>query len=188
MLALPGSAYIYQGEELGLPEVTQLPDEVRQDPAFFRRTPGSDGQDGLRDGCRVPIPWTADGGSYGFGEGGSWLPQPPGWGELSVARQTGDPASTLELYRTALVLRRELAALGAGDGVEWLTAPDGVLAFRRRGADGTGVVCVTNTTGGEVTLPGVLGALAASCQVLLTSGEHPGGGTVAADTTVWWAA
>src|SRR5690606_14262191 len=68
MLALPGSAYLYQGEELGLPEVTDLPDEVRQDPAFRRRAgrDGQQGQEGLRDGCRVPIPWTAEGSSYGF--------------------------------------------------------------------------------------------------------------------------
>lgn len=72
MLALPGSAYVYQGEELGLPDVVDLPDEVRQDPSFFR----SAGQDGLRDGCRVPIPWTTDGPSHGFGPAGSWLPQP----------------------------------------------------------------------------------------------------------------
>ncbi|RBM20179.1 alpha-amylase family glycosyl hydrolase, partial [Streptomyces sp. PT12] len=86
MLALPGSAYLYQGEELGLPEVTDLPDDARQDPAFFRR--GADGDEGLRDGCRVPIPWTPHGPSYGFGDGGSWLPQPPAWAALSVARQT----------------------------------------------------------------------------------------------------
>lgn len=85
MLALPGSAYIYQGEELGLPDVVDLPDEVRQDPAYFRGA----GQDGFRDGCRVPIPWTRDGSSYGFGNGGSWLPQPDGWGELSIEAQTG---------------------------------------------------------------------------------------------------
>ncbi|MFV2119442.1 glycoside hydrolase family 13 protein, partial [Streptomyces sp. Act-28] len=108
MLALPGSAYLYQGEELGLPEVTDLPDELRQDPAFHR----GEGQEGLRDGCRVPIPWTRDGSSYGFGPGGSWLPQPEGWGALSVAAQTGDPASTLELYRAALAVRREHPALG----------------------------------------------------------------------------
>ena len=89
MLALPGSAYVYQGEELGLPEVTDLPDEVRQDPAFFR---AASGQDGFRDGCRVPIPWSGEAPPYGFGAGGSWLPQPDGWAELSVEAQTGDPA------------------------------------------------------------------------------------------------
>ncbi|MER6348974.1 glycoside hydrolase family 13 protein [Streptomyces sp. NPDC001532] len=130
MLALPGSAYLYQGEELGLPEVTDLPDVVRQDPSFRR----GNGQDGLRDGCRVPFPWSGDEPPYGFGPeagGPSWLPQPAGWAELSVAAQSGAPDSTLELYRGALALRRDHAALGAGDQVRWLDTPEGVLAFRR---------------------------------------------------------
>src|SRR5439155_26638506 len=80
VLALPGSTYLYQGEELGLPEVTDLPDEVRQDPAFFRGA----GQEGTRDGCRVPLPWSGDRAPYGFGPGGSWLPQPAARKELSV--------------------------------------------------------------------------------------------------------
>ncbi|MBL1066675.1 glycoside hydrolase family 13 protein [Streptomyces sp. 7-21] len=187
MLALPGSAYIYQGEELGLPEVTDLPDEVRQDPAFFRRGPGdgsSDGQDGMRDGCRVPLPWTSDGPSYGFGDGGSWLPQPSGWGKLSVAEQTGKPESTLELYRRALAVRRAQAALGAGDAVEWLPAPRGVLAFRRRGADGSAVVCVANTLPDAVELPE---ELAAPGTLLLASSPYAGG-ALPGDTTAWWSA
>ncbi|WP_129839505.1 glycoside hydrolase family 13 protein [Streptomyces sp. RFCAC02] len=187
MLALPGSAYVYQGEELGLPEVTDLPDEARQDPAFFRRGPhgdgSGDGQDGLRDGCRVPIPWAADGTSYGFGAGGSWLPQPDGWGAHSVAVQTGDPASTLELYRSALALRRAHAALGAGDGVEWLDAPAGVLAFRRRGADGVSLVCAVNTGAAPAELPGVL---TAGGHALLTSDGWDGTGPLPVDTAVWW--
>ncbi|MFD7031069.1 alpha-amylase family glycosyl hydrolase, partial [Streptomyces sp. NPDC059917] len=109
MLALPGSAYVYQGEELGLPEVIDLPAEVRQDPAFTRGA----GQDGLRDGCRVPIPWSGEEAPYGFGPGGSWLPQPQEWAGLSVAAQTGDPHSTLELYRAAIELRRAMPGLGA---------------------------------------------------------------------------
>ncbi|MGW0708019.1 glycoside hydrolase family 13 protein [Streptomyces sp. NPDC002643] len=173
MLALPGSAYIYQGEELGLPDVVDLPDEVRQDPAYFRGA----GQDGFRDGCRVPIPWTREGSSYGFGTGGSWLPQPAEWGELSVEAQTGAPGSTLELYRTALAVRRREPALGPGDSVEWLKSPEGVLAFRRGD-----FVCVVNTTTESVRIP-------AYGDVLITNGEV----TVAADeaklpgdTTVWW--
>ncbi|WP_049574920.1 glycoside hydrolase family 13 protein [Streptomyces sp. SBT349] len=184
MLALPGSAYLYQGEELGLPEVTDLPDEARQDPAFFRRGGGdSDGQDGLRDGCRVPIPWTAQGSSYGFGDGGSWLPQPTAWGGLAVAEQTGDPASTLELYRAALSTRRVHTALGAGDAVEWLDAPDGVLAFRRRGVDGSAVVCAVNTTGSAVGIPEILPEPG---RLLLASAPWPGGPVLPGDTTVWW--
>ncbi|MEU5900464.1 MULTISPECIES: glycoside hydrolase family 13 protein [Streptomyces] len=174
MLALPGSAYLYQGEELGLPDVTDLPDEVRQDPSFLRAA----GQDGFRDGCRVPIPWTTEGSSYGFGTGGSWLPQPEGWGELSVQAQTGDPGSTLELYRSALAVRRAEAGLGAGGTVEWLDAPDGVLAFAREG-----FVCTVNTTAETVRIP-------APGRVLLGSEEaEVSDGTVhlPADTTVWWA-
>ncbi|MEV1009049.1 glycoside hydrolase family 13 protein [Streptomyces sp. NPDC049881] len=199
MLALPGSAYVYQGEELGLPEVEDLPDDARQDPAFLRRgahEDGSgDGQEGLRDGCRVPIPWTPDGSSYGFGDGGSWLPQPAGWGGLSVAEQTGDPASTLELYRAALAVRHAHPALGAGADVEWLEAPAGVLAFRRRAADGTAFVCAVNT--GEAAAD--VSALLATGKALLVSGTGPdtatdtvtgtdalSAGILPADTTVWW--
>ncbi|MCH6159987.1 glycoside hydrolase family 13 protein [Streptomyces marispadix] len=171
MLALPGSAYIYQGEELGLPEVADLPDESRQDPSFFR----DNGQDGLRDGCRVPLPWEQKGSSFGFGDGGSWLPQPDGWGELSVAAQYGRPDSTLELYRTALRLRHELPDLGAGESVEWLPAPRGVLAFRRGD-----FVCTANTGDGPAELHGVAGEL------ILASGPYDGAGPLPADTTAWW--
>ncbi|MGW7365637.1 glycoside hydrolase family 13 protein [Streptomyces sp. NPDC054841] len=174
MLALPGSAYVYQGEELGLPDVTDLPDEVRQDPSFFR----ADGQDGFRDGCRVPIPWTRNGSSYGFGSGGSWLPQPPEWAELSVEAQTGVQGSTLELYRAALSVRREHPGLGAGSDVTWLDAPEGVLALAR-----DGFLCTTNTRGTDVEIP-VPGSL-------LLSSATPGfnGGTVRlpADSSIWWA-
>ncbi|MDX3075306.1 glycoside hydrolase family 13 protein [Streptomyces sp. NPDC088354] len=174
MLALPGSAYVYQGEELGLPEVTDLPDEARQDPAFFRAA----GQDGFRDGCRVPIPWTAEGSSYGFGSGGSWLPQPASWAGLSVEAQTGDPASTLELYRAALRLRRELPGLGAGESVHWQDAPEGVLVFRR-----PGFACTVNTTGAPVTLPAPGAVLLSSAPVEVTAD----GVVLPSDTTVWWA-
>ncbi|MEU5795112.1 glycoside hydrolase family 13 protein [Streptomyces sp. NPDC047813] len=175
MLALPGSAYLYQGEELGLPDVVDLPDEVRQDPAYFRGA----GQDGFRDGCRVPIPWTRTGSSYGFGDGGSWLPQPASWGELSVEAQTGAAGSTLELYRAALAARRAQPDLGAGDTLEWLRAPEGVLAFRRGE-----FVCVANTTGESVTTPAYGRVLLASGEVAETGGEAK----VPADTTVWWTA
>ncbi|MGZ9930606.1 glycoside hydrolase family 13 protein [Streptomyces sp. NC-S4] len=170
MLALPGSAYVYQGEELGLPDVTDLPDEVRQDPSFTRAA----GQDGFRDGCRVPIPWSGTEAPYGFGAGGSWLPQPDSWADLSVAAQTGDPSSTLELYRTALRLRRERPDLGAGESVDWQAAPEGVLVFRRGE-----FLCTANTTGTAVRFP-VAG------EVLLSSGATVEDGVLPADTTVWW--
>ncbi|WP_353940966.1 alpha-amylase family glycosyl hydrolase [Streptomyces sp. HUAS MG91] len=174
MLALPGSAYIYQGEELGLPDVTDLPDEVRQDPSFFR----AQGQDGFRDGCRVPIPWTRTGASYGFGEGGSWLPQPDSWGELSVEAQTGQEGSTLELYRTALAVRRAQAGLGAGDSVTWRDdVPAGLLHFER-----PGFACTVNTTGTAVRIPAPGTVLLASDPVTVEDGQIE----LPADRTVWW--
>ncbi|MEU5212258.1 alpha-amylase family glycosyl hydrolase [Streptomyces sp. NPDC020742] len=177
MLALPGSAYLYQGEELGLPEVTDLPDEVRQDPAFFRGHRTS-GQDGFRDGCRVPLPWSGGAPPYGFGTGGSWLPQPTDWQALTVEAQTGDPASTLELYRTALFLRRRLPGLGAGDTVEWRDAPDGVLAFAR-----PGLLCTVNTLGHDVTLP-LPGTPLLSSAPVTVDGALAG---LPGDSCTWWA-
>ncbi|MFF3242415.1 alpha-amylase family glycosyl hydrolase [Streptomyces sp. NPDC002870] len=170
MLALPGSTYIYQGEELGLPEVTDLPDEVRQDPAFFRAA----GQDGFRDGCRVPIPWSGQEPPYGFGPGTSWLPQPRVWRELSVAAQTGDPLSTLELYRSALALRRALP----GGPMRWLPGPEGLLALSR-----TGLVCTLNTTGAEIELP-LPGRLLISSEAMEPVGDTA---RIPADCCAWWA-
>ncbi|NUK11505.1 glycoside hydrolase family 13 protein [Streptomyces lunaelactis] len=170
MLALPGSTYIYQGEELGLPEVTDLPSEVRQDPAFFRAA----GQDGFRDGCRVPIPWSGHKAPFGFGPGSSWLPQPDSWRELSVEAQTGDPCSTLELYRSALTLRRELP----GGPMRWLPAPDGVLALSR-----PGIVCTLNTTASEIELP-LPGRLLLSSVPLEPTGDTA---RIPADSCAWWA-
>ncbi|UZJ31664.1 glycoside hydrolase family 13 protein [Streptomyces endophytica] len=178
MLALPGSAYLYQGEELGLPEVTDLPDEARQDPAFFRgHASGKSGQDGFRDGCRVPLPWSGEAPPYGFGPGGSWLPQPADWRALTVAAQTGDPSSTLELYRTALALRRELPGLGDGE-MSWQPSPDGVLAFTR-----PGMVCTVNTLGHEVEIPLPGSPLLSSAPVAVngTTAALPG------DSCTWWA-
>lgn len=173
MLALPGSAYVYQGEELGLPEVTDLPDEVRQDPSFFR----ANGQEGLRDGCRVPLPWSGTTASYGFGDGPAWLPQPEVWRALSVEAQTGDPRSTLELYRAALRLRRELPGLGDG-AMTWLEAPEGVLAFAR-----PGFVCTANTTGGDAELPVPGRPVLGTAPVEFTGGRV----RLPADSCVWWA-
>ncbi|MFE5724815.1 alpha-amylase family glycosyl hydrolase [Streptomyces erythrochromogenes] len=315
MLSLPGSAYLYQGEELGLPEVTDLPPESRQDPAFRRgrrpqppapagapgiiapregepparpradaepapqaqghtgpqagsgpradagpgpellaapqaqgRTgpepqaccrpqaggaatepqpapeaqghtgpqagsgpgpevraccgpragtggglgselltaPEAEGQDGLRDGCRVPIPWDGPEPPYGFGPAGSWLPQPPAWAGLSVAAQTGDPHSTLELYRAALELRRAMPGLGAPGagpspdprGMRWLPSPDGVLLFTR-----PGFACTLNTRPDPVELP------APGRPVLSSAPVETDGRTVRLppDSCTWWA-
>ncbi|MET8629868.1 glycoside hydrolase family 13 protein [Kitasatospora sp. NPDC004669] len=177
MLALPGSAYVYQGEELGLPDVTDLPDEVRQDPSFFRQA----GQDGYRDGCRVPIPWSGAEAPYGFGPvagGPSWLPQPAEWAALSVEAQTGDPTSTLELYRSALAVRRSQPDLGAGTDVEWLEAPEGTLAFRRGS-----FVCTVNTTGEPVRIAAPGRLLLGSTELVVDGGET----VLAPDSTGWWA-
>ncbi len=143
MLALPGSVYLYQGEELGLPEVHDLPHDMLDDPVWTR----SRGTEKGRDGCRVPLPWTVDGPSFGFGSGSSWLPQPAGWGDLSVEAQDGRPGSTLELYRSALRIRRR--RLTADVDLAWEEAPDGVVAFRR----GSGVRCVVNLGRHSVALP-----------------------------------
>lgn len=138
LLALPGSAYIYQGEELGLPEVTDIPAAARADPVFRR----SGGKVLGRDGCRVPLPWTSEGDSCGFsrtdGRASSaptWLPQPPGWGRYSVQAQRDNSGSFLNLYRAALRLRHEHKALGAGPGDEsaltWLDSPEHMICFSR---------------------------------------------------------
>lgn len=167
MLALPGSSYLYQGEELGLPEVIDLPDSAREDPTWFRTKGARYG----RDGCRVPIPWEAAAPSYGFGtSSASWLPQPAEWADLARDQQTGVAGSTLELYTLALRLRREFA-LGNG-AVDWLPGfPPAVVAFRSGD-----VTVVANTGEASVTLP--------AGDVLLES-EPLEGRTLPGDTTVW---
>jgi alpha-glucosidase len=143
MLALPGSAYLYQGEELGLPEVIDIPDDARQDPTWFR----TEGERYGRDGCRVPLPWTADAPAYGFSPTGStWLPQPAAWAEHARDLQAADEASTLSLYRTLLETRR-VHDLGAGS-LEWIPTSDGTLSFRN------GAITVVANLGPEpVALP-----------------------------------
>ncbi|GHB24129.1 glycosidase [Streptomyces viridiviolaceus] len=166
MLALPGSAYVYQGEELGLPEVADLPTEVLQDPIWEQTGHVRKG----RDGCRVPLPWTTDGPSYGFGAGAAWLPQPPGFAAYAVQAQDGVEGSTLELYRTALRLRRKLLD---GESLTWADdAPPGVLQFDRS----DGWRCVTNLSDGPVERP--------AGEVLLSSAPLEDG-RVGPDTTVW---
>lgn len=124
MLALPGSAYIYQGEELGLPEVIDMPDSARQDPTFHRTA----GERYGRDGCRVPLPWDADAPAYGFSATGkAWLPQPAEWGAYAAAAQRNAANSSLELYRRALHVRRKYG-LGAAT-LHWNEVNEGVLSF-----------------------------------------------------------
>ncbi len=171
MLSLPGSAYLYQGEELGLPEVADIPDELREDPSHKRAgVPG-------RDGCRVPLPWEGDAPAFGFSPTGeSWLPQPAVFGELAVDRQLGVEGSTLEMYRRALHLRRELG-LGRPDApVEFLEGQaDGLLGLTRGE-----VVILVNTS--EQTLPLPEGL--EDAELLVASGPvEPG--TVPADGALW---
>jgi alpha-glucosidase len=147
-MALPGSVYVYQGEELGLWEVQDIPDELRQDPIWHR----TGGADPGRDGCRVPLPWSGVEPPFGFSPAGPtsepWLPQPKDWRDLTVQAESGNPDSMLELYRQALRIRRIEPALGDGP-MTWLPAASGVLAFDR----GTSVRCITNLSASPVRLP-----------------------------------
>ena len=145
--ALPGSLYIYQGDELGLPEVEDLPLGAIQDPMHFR----SGGVDPGRDGCRVPLPWSGDQSPFGFSFGSDakpWLPQPLTWAELTVERQEGDPDSFLSLYTAMLSTRRLEAAIDDAE-FRWLTAGDQVMAFAR----GDRFACVVNLGSEPVELP-----------------------------------
>ncbi len=170
LLALPGGAYLYQGEELGLPEVEDLPVDALQDPTWERSGHTVRG----RDGCRVPLPWSGEAPPFGFTatDVRPWLPQPPEWAALTVERQSADPESTLSLYRAALRLRRELPGL-AGERFRWDDDGDGsVLAFTR----GAGFGCLVNL--GERPLP-----LAGRGVALLSS--SPVTDELPPDTAVW---
>ncbi len=167
MLALPGSAYVYQGEELGLPEVVELPDDARQDPTWFR----SGGERYGRDGCRVPIPWEAEAPAYGFSAtGASWLPQPALWAEYARDVQASDPSSTLAMYRELLTLRHE-HALGLGS-LEWLDGyGEEVVAFRN-GA----ITVIANLGGWDLQVP----------EGRIIAASEPVGRNLPPDTTVWF--
>ncbi len=166
MLALPGSVYLYQGEELGLPEVWDLPDEMLNDPIWRR----SGGTERGRDGCRVPLPWTAEGPSFGFGPGAAWLPQPPAFGRVAVDRQLADPGSTLELHRRAIRFRRRLA--GEDAELDLLDLGDEVVGYRR----GNGLMCVVNMAPEPLDLP--------AGEVVLSSVPVEGG-TLDPDAAAW---
>src|SRR6202043_4031294 len=125
-VALPGSMYVYQGEELGLPEVENIPSDRRQDPMWLR----SGGVDPGRDGCRVPLPWSESEQPYGFSQNGAsrpWLAQPAGWAPLTVESQEHDPASMLSLYRAGLRIRHT-APWGDDASLRWQPSEDTVLA------------------------------------------------------------
>jgi alpha-glucosidase len=144
LLALPGAAYIYSGQELGLPNVDDLPDDRLQDPIWERTGHTQRG----RDGCRIPMPWTREGANLGFTAEGvePWLPIPRSWAELSVAAEADDPDSMLTLYSRALRLRRASRALGRG-ALHWVDADSAeVLALDLRGPGETVRVLVNLST------------------------------------------
>lgn len=167
-LALPGAVFLYNGEELGLPEA-QLPPEARQDPMWARS-----GYTASRDGCRVPIPWQGQAPPFGFSPDsvGTWLPMPPEWTRYTVEAQLEDPHSMLSLYRSALELRRTHPAF-AGTEVDWYGAPQGCFALRRKGG---GLICALNTSGETVPLP--------PGELLLSSCPLEDGG-LPTDATAW---
>ena len=150
-LALPGSVYVYQGDELGLPEAWDLPIEVLDDPIWHDSGNTVKG----RDGCRVPIPWEPTGPSLGFGDDGAWLPQPSEFVTLAAGAQVGDPTSMLHLYRRALAVRRarlaDVSAVGghSDGGVDWIELGADVVAFELT----DGMRCVVNMGDNPVSLP-----------------------------------
>jgi alpha-glucosidase len=169
-MALPGSLYIYQGEELGLPEVEDIPFERRQDPMWHR----GGGVDPGRDGCRIPIPWSGSTPPYGFSPDGaerSWLDQPDGWAPLTVEAQTGAEGSMLSLYREGLRLRRT-APWNGDTALRWIASSDEVIAFARGS-----FACLVNF--GPHPVPLLEGA-----DVLMSS-DALEGGALPQDTTVW---
>ena len=170
--ALPGSLYIYQGEELGLDEVQDLPAHQLQDPMYLR----SGGADPGRDGCRVPLPWSGTRPPFGFSPAGAtaepWLRQPGRWTELTVEAEQKDPRSMLSLYRSMLGIRRENTDLVEGN-LRWLASADDVLSFAR----GERFVCVTNFSSHPIELPSGCSLLLASAD--LTEGRLP------SDASAW---
>ncbi|WP_306214349.1 glycoside hydrolase family 13 protein [Actinoplanes sp. RD1] len=159
-LSLPGAAYVYQGEELGLWENEAIPPEQLQDPMYARRGHS-------RDGCRVPLPWSGDSPPFGFSAGPPWLPQPPEWKDLTVEAQTGDPSSVLSLYRSAIALRPRSAPF------DWMDLGPGVLAYCR----GSSFACVLNLSGSPLPLP--------SFREVLIASNPLDGDLLPPDTAVW---
>jgi len=172
--SLPGSIYIYQGEELGLPNA-DLPDSVREDPAFIR----SGGIDKGRDDARVPLPWNSALPNYGFSVAKPWLPQPSDWTKYSMDVEESDPTSSLALYKHSLALRHSHPALGGAGAITWLDSPKGTLHFTRE----PGLEVIVNTTDIEATMK------VTGLSILLesASGSSLQGGVlaIAANTTIW---
>lgn len=172
LLALPGAAYVYNGQELGLPNVDDLPESVLQDPIWERSGHTERG----RDGCRVPLPWAGDAPPFDFSTTSqTWLPMPADWADLTVAAQDRSDDSLLNLYRSALRLRHQFAAIGRGD-LRWRDLGPGVLAFDLL-VEGEPTITVIATAGAEgVDLP--------AGEILLASAPVPDG-RLGADQSVW---
>ncbi|MFC4335300.1 glycoside hydrolase family 13 protein [Salininema proteolyticum] len=171
LMALPGVVYVYQGEELGLNEVLDLPAEVREDPTFHR----TGGEQIGRDGCRVPLPWKESGESFGFGSAGAWLPQPGDWGGKSVEAQEKSEDSALAFYRHAIGLRKSFRD-ERGSSVEWREAPrEDVLVF-----DNGAHLCATNFGDEPVDVSGLLEGREVLLETAPLEGESLRGGS-----TVW---
>ncbi|MBG6085215.1 glycoside hydrolase family 13 protein [Zhihengliuella flava] len=185
-LGLPGGVYLYQGEELGLPDYLDLPDEYRQDPTFFR----TGGERIGRDGCRVPLPWVPGTASYGFSvrtdgtdDGAAnetsarpWLPQPTDWDRYARSAQQQDPQSTLNLYRHLLSLRASMN-LGLGD-MAWLEDAaygEGTRVAAYRNSD---LVVVLNTSADPVALPD-------GDVIAVSVPDAADGGLLSPDTAAW---
>ncbi len=167
MLALPGAIFLYNGEELGLPNV-DLPDEALRDPVWERSGRTRRG----RDAGRVPMPWAGDSSPFDFSTNpDTWLPLPSEWATLTVERQLDDPDSTLSFFRRAIELRRDRVEFGARS-IEWLDSPADSLMFR----NGGGALCVLNTGRRAIPLP--------PGEVLLASGGVSDG-VLPPDTAVW---
>ena len=168
IMALPGCTYIYQGEELGLHEVVDIPESEIQDPQYLRNLKIDKG----RDGCRVPLPWTKSGSSFGFGDSGSHLPQPKNFGEYSIEAESADPSSPLSIFRKALALRKTLIA---PEDLTWHETGDSqVLHFSRP----NGWNCITNFGRNHYNFDGV-GEVIHSSAPLSKAGDLPPA------TTVW---
>jgi alpha-glucosidase len=168
-LSLPGATYVYQGEELGLWENENIPPEQFQDPMWERRGHS-------RDGCRVPLPWNSDEQPFGFSPADAsappWLPQPAEWKDRTVQAQTGDPNSMLELYRSAIALRRREPGLHS-PAMTWLPSAPDTLAYTR----GDSFACVVNMSGSAIELP--------EYQTCLLASSPLDGVYLPPDTAVW---
>lgn len=176
-LSLPGSAYVYQGDELGLPEHTTLDAESRQDPTFFR----TEGKELGRDGARVPLPWSPVGNGLGFGPD-PWLPQPASFENITVDHQLGNPQSVLNLYTNALRIRQELGLGRAEFAWDPLSERGSqILAYRLTTESGETVLVAANAGDEAVHLPEL-----STGELLLASGQSAVmAGKLAVDHTVW---